>query len=139
MKLPKKVVSSKTRPRVLGELIDELYSLRQERLGVEAQAKAIKESEKKLEDRLLKDFDRAELSKAAGKLATVTVTPKVVPNVVDWDKLYAYIMKNKAFELLHRRVNEGAWSERREHGEDVPGTESFTALKVSVHKLGTKN
>lgn len=59
-----------------------------------------------------------------------------VPKVEDWDKLYDYIRKGEAFEMLQRRISVTAWRERADLGEEVPGVTAEVINKL--HWTGAK-
>ena len=59
-----------------------------------------------------------------------------VPKVEDWDKLYDYIKKGEAFEMLQRRISVTAWRERADLGEEVPGVTAEVINKL--HWTGAK-
>ena len=71
----------------------------------------------------------------AGKLARVTIINKIVPEVKDWDALYAHIKKTSSFDLLNRALNRKAVEERYEAGKCVPGVEDFQTATVSINKV----
>lgn len=63
--------------------------------------------------------------------ATVSVKRSTVPQVQDWNALDAYIVKNKALDLLQRRVSVTAWRERVEAGKAVPGVVPYEKVDLS--------
>lgn len=67
-----------------------------------------------------------------GKQGRVEVKDKEVANVEDWDKLYAHILKAKAFSLLNRALNQKAVKERWEVKKNVPGVKRFIAKTLSL-------
>lgn len=121
-------------PKTIGACIDTLYQLRQKRGGIERQADVIKEKEGELEKHILDTFTKTDLDGARGKLAVAGIAQSTVPTVKDWDKLYAYIKKEGAFDLLQRRVSSSAYCERLDVEEVVPGVEPFTLIKLSLKK-----
>lgn len=121
-------------PKTIGACIDTLYQLRQKRGGIERQADVIKEKEGELEKHILDTFTKTDLDGARGKLAVAGIAQSTVPTVKDWDKLYAYIKKEGAFDLLQRRVSSSAYRERLDVEEVVPGVEPFTLIKLSLKK-----
>jgi hypothetical protein len=133
----KKKVAKKTAaklPKTLGALIDRAYALRQERLKLQTEVDDLKSQERAIEDMILGSFPRDDLERASGKLATATRTSVTVPSVQDWEKLYTFIKKNNAFELLQRRPHVKAFQDRWENDEFVPGVERFTKVGLSITK-----
>ncbi len=127
----------------LGAKIDELFSLEKrvadENARLRAKLAPIEEKIKTLEAEILNNFTAAEIGGASGKLATAERKTIAVPAVKDWDAFYRYIAKNRAFELLHRRVSTTAWAERVDAGVKIPGVDTFRVIKLSVRKKTTKN
>lgn len=121
-------------PKSIGACVDRLYSLREKRLKIQQEVDSIKSQEEALRLHVLECFNKDDIEGAKGKLATASVLPKTVAHVVDWDALYAYIVKNNAFEMLQRRVNDGAYRERLDNKEPVPGVEPFNVLGLSLTK-----
>lgn len=122
-------------PKQLGQCADKLYELRNKRLEMQKAVDAVEAEEKALKEHLIQNLPKSEASGVAGKVARVTIVTKVVPQVKDWDKLYAYVKKNNAFELLQRRLTDGAINERWDNGKEVPGVEPFNAISVSINKV----
>jgi hypothetical protein len=122
-------------PKALGAVADLLYATREKRLAIEKQAEALKAQESALKEHLIQTLPKSEAGGVAGKVARVTVISKPVPQVNDWDKFYAHIKKTGDFELLQRRLGEGAIKERWEAGKVVPGVEVFNAVTVSINKV----
>lgn len=122
-------------PKTLGACADQLYLLRQKRLEAQKGVDAIAEDETALRDHIIETLPKSQASGVAGKVARVTVVTKDVPQVKDWTKFYAYVAKTKQFDLLQRRLAEGALKERSEAGIKVPGIEVFHAVTVSLNKV----
>lgn len=123
-------------PVALGALADHLYAVRENRLAIERAAAKLQGEEAAIREHLIATLPKAELATGiAGAIGRVTIKPDQVPRVADWPKLYAHVKKTGAFELLQRRLNEGAVKERWEAKTPVPGVEPFTVFKVSVTKV----
>jgi hypothetical protein len=52
--------------------------------------------------------------------------------VENWEEFYKYIARTKKFELLQKRLGEGAAQELIDDGKKVPGLGTFTVVKVSL-------
>jgi hypothetical protein len=122
-------------PKKLGEAVDRLYALREERLVLERQAEELKSQETALKDHLIATFGKSGLEGAAGAVARCSVTQAATASVVDWEALRAWVKKTGAWELLQKRVNDVAYRERLEAGEAVPGVETFMATRVSCTRI----
>lgn len=122
-------------PKTLGACVDAMYRLRADRHAAQRAADTIGAEEELMRTHIIDTFNKDDIEGARGKLASCSITRRRVPAVKDWDKLYQYIHKNKAYELLQRRVHEGAWMERLENKKVVPGVEAFDVIKLSITKL----
>lgn len=126
-------------PTALGELADHLYKIRESRLEIERSVEKLKVEEGAIREHLIQTLPKQELATGiAGKVGKVTIKPAVVAQLKDDAKLYAYIKKTGDFDLLQRRLNEGAIKARWEAGKAVPGVEPFDVLKVSVTAVKNK-
>lgn len=122
-------------PKALGACADKLFQLRELRLAEQKKVDAIEAEEKALKEHLINALPKAEANGVAGKLARVTIVTKLIPQVKDWDVFYKYVKKTGEFELLQKRLGDGAIKERWEAGKQVPGVESFNAVTVSINKV----
>lgn len=123
-------------PKTLGACVDKLYSMRQQRLVVQAKVETMKSEESALQDHVLNNFKKDEVEGAKGKLASASITRTTVANVTDWEAFYKYIKKNEAWDMLQRRVNDSAYRARLEESVVVPGVEAFGVVKLSITKAG---
>jgi hypothetical protein len=121
-------------PRTLGAAADQLYTTIQKRLTAQKKVDALKAQETALKDHIIRELPKSEVKGVVGRIAKVTVRQDNIPSVKDWDKFYAYIHRNKAYEMLQRRVKADAVKERWENKKKVPGVEPFGVTKVSCTK-----
>jgi hypothetical protein len=121
-------------PKALGPAVDLLYDLRKARQTYQATVDAIKAKETEIKDALLKLYGKAKIQGASGKLARAEVNPKDIPRAEDWPRLYAHIKKTGDFDLLQKRLSDGAIKERWDAKRPVPGVGKFTALVINVTK-----
>ena len=122
-------------PNTIGETADKLYHVRQTRLELDKQVKALKSQESELQDHGIALLYAERLTAGRGKVATFSISNVTVPVVDDWDLFTTYIADNNAFDLLQRRVNSKAWNDRLdiEH-VSPPGTRPTAITKVSLTK-----
>jgi len=133
LKLPE--LPAFTPPKELGAVADELFQLKEQRSRVQKLADLIEEREKALKAYVIETLPKSKSTGVSGQLATVTIVTKDIPTAKDWDKIYAFILKTKSFDLLQRRLAEGSVKERWENDEAIPGVEHFNAVTVSVTKV----
>ncbi len=119
----------------LNDKIDEMYSLRDRKRGLEAQIKAINAEIKGCNDWLIERLSEVGTTTARGNLATATVTESIVPNIEDWGAVSDWIMQNDGVYLVHRRVSAGPWKELMDAGITVPGIAPYTKTTISLTKL----
>ena len=116
--------------------IDEMYLLREQKRGLEAQIKEVNAKIAECNDWLLEKLQEVGTVTARGSSASATITESVVPVIEDWGLVQDYILKNDALYLVHRRVSAGPWRELMDTGEAVPGITPFTKRSISLRKLG---
>ena len=95
---------STKKPSTMGSLIDKMSVIRDQRRVVAEQDKKLKEEYDGLELQLMEVFDKQDTRKGEGKKASASVSDSIIPNVVDWDAFYAYILKNKFTTCFGRRA-----------------------------------
>ena len=122
-------------PKSLAVCADTLYTTREERLLLQKQVDDLKDFETLLRDHLIANLPKGEASGIAGQIARVSIVTKENARVVDWDEVYKYISKNKAWELMTRRINDAAVKERWEAGEEIKGIEHNHFATVSLNKV----
>lgn len=122
-------------PKSLATCADMLYAIRKERLLKDKEAAALKAQETELVEHLINNLPKSQASGIAGKVARASIEMKTTVSVTDWDKLYAYIVKNQkngSFALMQRRVSASAVEEIWRTGKAVPGCEPFKVLTISL-------
>ncbi len=118
-------------PKVLATCADALYEATQARYKLQHQAKALEELETQLEEYLKAELPKRKETGVSGSMARIQLNPSSKAIVGNWDKFYAYVKKHNAFDLLQRRLNEGAYKERADNKEWVPGITQMEYTKVS--------
>jgi hypothetical protein len=122
-------------PKTLGACADRLFKLREDVGALNKRIEELKAEESAIKNHLIDALPKSEARGVLGKLARAAVTTKVVPTVRDWEAFYKYVLKQKDFSLLQRRVSDAAVKERWEAKKTVPGVEPFMVIGVSVTKL----
>ena len=127
-----------------GAAADLLYDMRQTRQQLNSLTAPLDDllapAVKALEEHFVNTLKADESSGVQGKYSRVQVTPNDIPTVnpEGWPKLYAYIKRTGAFELLNRAVNREAVKERWRNKKQVPGVTIYHDKKVSCTKLSGK-
>lgn len=122
-------------PTTIGATIDLLYKLGEQRKEQEAELKKLKEQEKAIELHLLNNFQKSEINGARGKLAQFSVGSSVVADVTDWDALWKYITKNKAYDMVQKRVSVTACRARWDNKKQIPGVDPQEIVTFSLRKI----
>ena len=130
-----KVVTERLNPLTLGAATDKMWALREEKRLLAVEEKRINTELTALETTIFGLMDAQDTRKAEGKKAGISIGEAVVGNVEDWDALWPYIVKNKYFHLVQKRVSDPGLRELWEKGKVVPGVQPFTKRTLSVRSL----
>lgn len=122
-------------PKTIGACSDLLYKLRAKRLVAQAAADKIKVNEELLKTHIINTLPKSEVTGVAGRFARVSISPKDVPQVEDWPLFYEYLLKSGEFDLLQRRLSDGAVKDRWDDGVVIPGVKKFRVITVSSTKI----
>lgn len=129
------MATAKKKAPTIGQRIDTLFSLREQKRALEAQVKVIEEKQAAEEAELMAQMEAEGVTKSTGTQASVGITESIVANIVDWDALCAYVKKKNYFHLFQRRVSDPAARELFQSDGKVPGLEPFTKKKLTLTKL----
>lgn len=120
-------------PASWGACADLYYKLREQRLAMQREVDDVEAQEKQLRDHIIANLPKSE-GGAIGKTAKIKLDTKEIPRVEDWDAFYKYVKRTGHFDLMQRRLADGAVKERWENGKPVPGVTKFTAVTISCTK-----
>ena len=124
-----------TPEKTLNDLIAEKKAIKDEMTALNAQLKDLRAQESDVDIALLKKLDAEGLSRTATEVASVTINEEPVPDVADWDALYAHIISTNDFSLLQRRVSSTAYRELLKLGENVPGLQPREIRRINFRTL----
>lgn len=116
----------------LGGSIDNLFALKEKKKNLTAALADVDALIAEAELDLVHQLDDSGQTKAGSARGSVSIREEVVPTVEDWDKVWAYIGRNKAFHLIQRRMSNPAWREALEQGKKIPGIKPFKKRSLSV-------
>jgi hypothetical protein len=120
----------------VGELIDDLFLLREQRRKLAETDKDLRDQYSELEVRLIAALDLQQTSMARGRSATATLNEEELATVTDWSQVHEFIRSQNAFFLLQRRINSAAWREAAaERGEPIPGTTVFNKRSIALRRI----
>lgn len=131
-------------PKTIGAAVDRLAELDREKDVLNGQLKVVKDAYATMESHVLALLADQKQKIGSGSLVTAGKVYQVksevhpLPNVIDWPKFYAHIVKTKSWELLQKRVGVEAWRERYEAKVLVPGTAVYNQIKLKLTQIRTK-
>ena len=116
----------------IGSKIDLLHKQKLKIKALDTKLLQEKKTYYEMENEIVKLMQEEELMVSGGKLAKLTLSTEDLPSVSDWNKLYAYIKKNNAWDLLQKRVSSTAFRARTEGNKKIPGVQKFHKTKVTL-------
>lgn len=122
-------------PKAIGACADLLYQTKEKRLALSREVAALEELEKRIKEKIINELPASEASGVAGKLARVTINKKSTWRAADWDKVWKYIVKKKAYDMVQRRLADEAINLRIADGEKIEGLELYHYKSVSINKI----
>lgn len=120
--------------KALGNLIDKLYDLKQDKSKAKKKVDDIQKKISALQDKLFDKFEKSDLEGAMGGHAKVSINRITVAQVTDWGKVHKYVIENDSWDLMRKQLNDGAFRERLEDKIKIPGTKPFIRVTLSVTK-----
>ena len=118
----------------LTKKVDLFCTIRNQRLDADKEAAALKKQETELKDEIIAHMEESGSYNAGGHVGAVERHVKPKASIKNWPEVYEFIKEHDAFDILYRRVNEKAITDRQELGEVVPGIEWFPVSTLSVSK-----
>lgn len=122
-------------PEELALVVDLLHSTRQMRLEMDRQVRQLKARETAMRERLINELPKSNATGIAGKLARATIVTKVEPTVEDWDAFWKWLVRNKAYDCVQRRISAPAIRARWENKKQVGGVGTINVVTVSLNKV----
>jgi len=122
----------------MGENLKELSRLLKESKikisGHNAASKAEGAIKTEYEHRLINAMEAAGTTSVNNEYGGFFRQEALQPVAKDWELIYDYIRENDAFHILSKSIIASVYREMLEAGEELPGTESFNRVTISVHK-----
>jgi len=118
----------------LGRLVNDLHTRREKIRKIEAELNELKKGYSELADTVMDSMEELKLDQIRGTKVTLSIKKTDVANVKDWDKVYNYIHRHKAWHLMFRRIADAAFREELElRGKrGIPGIEIFTRRSAGL-------
>jgi hypothetical protein len=105
----------------LSKLVAEYDVKRIARLAADKYAAALKKNETALAERLITEMRSQGVNFCASGTRRVKMTTKQKPKAEDWPKIWEYMAKFDAMDLVQKRLGEAAVQERLDDGIEIPG------------------
>jgi hypothetical protein len=115
-------------------LVDKFGEVRDTRLAADKAAEKLKEQENLLKEQIITALRDSDSGGITGSHFGVKLQKKDKVVVTDWAPVYAYIKDNDAFDLLHKRITEGAVKLRWEDGVQIAGLETYPVYDLTVSR-----
>jgi hypothetical protein len=124
-------------PATIGACVDALYKTRQRRLALKKEMDEVGSFESALREHVLKKFGKAKLKGAKGNIASASLAENTVADVKDWDLMFAWVVKHRAWDMLTHKLNDRAYRERLDAKipMDPKMIEPFIVTSLHVNKL----
>lgn len=120
----------------MSKLCDEWWKARAKRLEADRKAAELKSVEHQLKTRILEVMAESGVHNVGGKLVSLEYrTDKRKASVKNWDEVFEYVRKKKAWDLIQRRINDAAVLARVDDKVTVPGVEVILVYDFSYHQL----
>ncbi len=121
----------------IGTLIDQLFEVREKIRLLNKQAEDLSTGKTELELKLIEALKTQGIEQSRGAKATATVTKAIVPQVSDWDKVYAFVLKHKLPYIFEKRISASVFREVLESlkSKKIPGIEPFEKVSISLRTV----
>lgn len=81
-------------------------------------------------------MNKCQMTEVKTHLGMVRLAPKTVyqmdPDAGGWPKIWAYITKHKAWDLVEKRLHQGACKARYDDKQKIPGVKTFEMVHVKL-------
>jgi len=121
-------------PVTTADLVKRMVEVRDERRRISSADKELVAEWRSLEMELLTRLDEQGMEKASTADGTASISEVVLPQVVDWDAFYAYMVEEESLHLLQRRPAAAAFRELNDSGFTIPGVEPYTQRSIGLRK-----
>lgn len=120
----------------LGEKIDKLFLLREQKLKYNDVIKEIQKEFDGLQEDIILNLQGEDIKKATGEKASASVSMGFYPTVNDLEKFVDWVFKNKKYEMMQRRLSSVAVKEMYDETNKLPpGTEAHTKAKLNLRRI----
>lgn len=130
-------------PASIGLCADLYHDVRELRLAMEKEVEEVQAFERAVHEHVLANLSKGADTGAAGLRYRAQRTEKKVPKIrtdddnpnVGWPQFWDYVVANRRFDLVQKRLADKAITDMWAAGETVPGVESMTVPGLSITKI----
>lgn len=126
------VLKKVQKPLTIGQAIDKLWELEQEKKAAAAEVKRIEGLIEEAKEKVYEAMDTQGVQQSKGTKASASIGDQTTYNIEDFDALSKYVKKTGYFHLFQRRVSAEAVRELFETKGGVPGLVPFTKRKINL-------
>ena len=145
-----------TKPKTLGQLIDDLAKADEAVKAVAAKEKLVKADYAAAEEAVFAALDAQQTRVGESKTKRVSISVSEEPKTEDWEEFLAWAAKTKNLHMIQHRISAPAWREIKAlktkgliktkalvNGQEVdvfnvPGISTFLKRKLSVTSVSSK-
>lgn len=121
-------------PLTTAALIARMVDVRDERRKISSRDKELIAEWRSLEMEFLVRLDEQGMEKATTRAGTASIIETILPQVVDWDEFYKYMLEEDSLHLLQRRPAAAAFRELNAAGTVIPGVEAYVQRTIGLRK-----
>ena len=123
-------------PQDIGECIDRMYAIRNERITLARKVAEYKRTENSYMLHIVDELKKVKLTGGNGSTANASYKMETIPIVKtgEWGKLWDYIVEHKAFDMVSKKLSVKAIRERWENGEVIDCLDTMEKPKLSLTK-----
>lgn len=121
-------------PLTTAQIVKAMVDVRDERRRISARDKELIAEQEGYKRELLLRLDEQGMEKVSTADGTATITETILPQVIDWDQFYEYMIANDALYLLQKRPAAAAFREMHDSGNVIAGVEAFTQRDIGLRK-----
>lgn len=136
----RKAAAPAAKERPIGDDIDALWNIRDQRRKLDAESKKLKAQEDEMELALIARLKPMKVDGIRGKLASVSMTEVKVPKIdpEQWTEFMQWMAKTKNYHFVQKRISEPALREAMDLKLKVPGLQTFDVTKLSLLTVAPK-
>ncbi len=126
--------TQQNQPPTTKEIVKRMVEIRDERRKISARDSELITEWKSMEIELLTRLDEQGVEKASTGDGTASIIETVLPQVVDWDEFYKWMIEEDSLHLLQRRPAAAAFRELNDSGVTIAGVEPYTKREIGLRK-----